>query len=386
MKILFIQDHLFLGGAAKAAQSYRKLCEQNGWKTAVICADSSGQEGVIRINEKKQQTICGKILRVFEHDPLTKLREATRNKIITAARIVQPDLIWIHNISGAFKWGWCPEIIQDLAKQFRIIWTLHDMWALGNGPEYFYEKATAGKKSFLCRLLRGRHTKVLVTTPSMWLRAMTQGNAPPGQKVVFMPYAGLLPTIEKENKKFTKKLLTKKAGKTLFLFVAENLADRRKNLKVIIQALKILKPKEQNKIILGLVGRNTEIIDTAVTASVWKFGAVEDPGALQSIYQAADFLLCPSLQDNSPLVIREALCSGVPVLAAKAGGIPELFRQGRGGWLIAGNSPSLWALKISQLTNHPPLSRPARAYLSRDYRKILTKQDKQIVQQISKIS
>ncbi len=69
-------------------------------------------------------------------------------------------------------------------------------------------------------------------------------------------------------------------------------------------------------------------------------------------FEGMDALVVPSLwAENSPLVIHEALQAGVPVLASRAGGIPELVRDGETGLLFeTGNARDL-ALKIQRLAS-----------------------------------
>src|SRR5262249_26824311 len=55
------------------------------------------------------------------------------------------------------------------------------------------------------------------------------------------------------------------------------------------------------------------------------------PEALESI----DVLVVPSVwPENSPLVIREAFLAGIPVIASRIGGIPEIVHDGRDGLLF----------------------------------------------------
>jgi glycosyltransferase involved in cell wall biosynthesis len=51
--------------------------------------------------------------------------------------------------------------------------------------------------------------------------------------------------------------------------------------------------------------------------------------------QQVDVLIVPSLLDGRPAVIMEASASGVPVIAAPVGAIPEMIVEGVNGWLRA---------------------------------------------------
>jgi glycosyltransferase involved in cell wall biosynthesis len=55
---------------------------------------------------------------------------------------------------------------------------------------------------------------------------------------------------------------------------------------------------------------------------------------VKEILQGIDILLVPSRQDPLPTVIVEAGLSGVPVLAAPVGGIPEMVHDGENGFLV----------------------------------------------------
>lgn len=59
-----------------------------------------------------------------------------------------------------------------------------------------------------------------------------------------------------------------------------------------------------------------------------------DSAELHGLLIAADIFLYPSLADNHPLAVLEALAAGTPVLAFATGGIPEQLEAGRTGWLV----------------------------------------------------
>ena len=53
-----------------------------------------------------------------------------------------------------------------------------------------------------------------------------------------------------------------------------------------------------------------------------------DRDAMAALYQDADLLLNPSLADNMPNSLLEAMASGVPIVSTNVGGIPFLVRDG----------------------------------------------------------
>lgn len=95
-------------------------------------------------------------------------------------------------------------------------------------------------------------------------------------------------------------------------------------------------------------------------------------GALTAILRQAGMVVVPSVwYENNPLAVMESFALGVPVLAARTGGIPELVIDNETGLLFtAGDSADLRA-KILRLRNDPALGRElalkARRHLERNF-------------------
>jgi glycosyltransferase involved in cell wall biosynthesis len=82
------------------------------------------------------------------------------------------------------------------------------------------------------------------------------------------------------------------------------------------------------------------------------------PAALASL----DILVVPSVwPENSPLVIHEAFLAGVPVIASRIGGIPELVEHGRNGLLFEPGNATALHKEIARLLDDPGLLNRLRA-------------------------
>jgi glycosyltransferase involved in cell wall biosynthesis len=61
-------------------------------------------------------------------------------------------------------------------------------------------------------------------------------------------------------------------------------------------------------------------------------GGLASRGQLQAHLSQAAMLVLPTFEDNCPMVVLEAMAAGVPVVAAKVGGLPDLIEEGKTGF------------------------------------------------------
>jgi glycosyltransferase involved in cell wall biosynthesis len=81
-------------------------------------------------------------------------------------------------------------------------------------------------------------------------------------------------------------------------------------------------------------------------------GWVEDVPELLS---RLDVFTLPSRAENAPLVVLEAMASGVPVVAARVGGVPELVEDGDSGLLVEPENVDALTRAIDSLARSPSL-------------------------------
>jgi glycosyltransferase involved in cell wall biosynthesis len=89
-------------------------------------------------------------------------------------------------------------------------------------------------------------------------------------------------------------------------------------------------------------------------------GHVPDAGRLIA---SADLLVLSSSYEGLPVVVMEALAAGVPVVSTAVGGVPDLIKDGRNGFLTPSGDPAALAgaiLRAMPPETHARLRKGAR--------------------------
>ncbi len=81
---------------------------------------------------------------------------------------------------------------------------------------------------------------------------------------------------------------------------------------------------------------------------------------LVTFYQAADVVIMPSRSETFGLVAAEAQSCGVPVIAARVGGLPYIIEHETSGLLVSGHDPADYAAAIERVLNNPGLAQQLR--------------------------
>lgn len=87
---------------------------------------------------------------------------------------------------------------------------------------------------------------------------------------------------------------------------------------------------------------------------------------LVKLYSGAEgFIACPVGYENAPLSVLDALGYGLPVLAARIGGLPEMVEDGVNGYLVERGSADAWIVALKKFEDLSPATREAMAQASR---------------------
>lgn len=124
--------------------------------------------------------------------------------------------------------------------------------------------------------------------------------------------------------------------KRLLLFCSQKVTDERKGIKYLVEALKKTYPSLPSKggssLGLIIVGKNSEQIPLPDGIEAFLFDSVSEQ-TMPLLYNAADAFLTPSLQDNLPNTIAEAMSCGTPCVGFNVGGIPEMIDHLENGYV-----------------------------------------------------
>ena len=154
---------------------------------------------------------------------------------------------------------------------------------------------------------------------------------------------------------------TRKNTSIDFLFVGR--LERRKGAEILLNSLRRILSLDRRigftfagEYAIGEVDRYRGAIERSLPDDdrkrVWFLGPANHDW-LPILYCRSDALIFPSLFENAPYTLIEAMASKLPIIAANTGGIPELIRHGENGLLFNPEKPDELLACIQALIDHP---------------------------------
>lgn len=127
----------------------------------------------------------------------------------------------------------------------------------------------------------------------------------------------------------------------------------------LIKAMDELPDTDRPRIIfVGASGSGdyARTFDSLVQSRSWcEYRGHTSADELRALLAHARFLILPSFEDNCPMVILEAMAAGVPVIASRVGGIPDLVEQDCTGLLFNPQQPEDICTAIMQMQQNSNL-------------------------------
>jgi glycosyltransferase involved in cell wall biosynthesis len=150
------------------------------------------------------------------------------------------------------------------------------------------------------------------------------------------------------------------AGGPLRLLVARNLEPIYDNASALraFALVRVAHP-EARLVVAGSGPLRAELealaAELGIADAVRFTGRVDNQG-MAALYRDADVMLNPSLVDNTPNSVIEALACGVPVVSTRVGGVPYLVEDGKTALLVPPQAPREMADAVLRLAADPRLA------------------------------
>ncbi|HSI15551.1 MAG TPA: glycosyltransferase family 4 protein [Chthoniobacter sp.] len=367
MKVLMVSN-LFpprvIGGAEVAARAWAGWLVSRGHEVRVLTTASAEHPAGV------QETHDGVIVerRDFGHVyPLGQLSQppALRRAVWhwqdhfsgeagrrCAAAIAEfrPDIINCHDLQGL---GYA--VLREVAASgLPCVQTLHDFGFLCLNMAMFRGGAECARQDLICRasMMIKRTGWAGIRRLSFWSpsRALLERHLPhlPSHlEAAAIPYPLSFPDAPTRRRE---------RGRTLqLLYVGQ--VTKIKGVEFILQVLSGLAGEYLFHFRVVGGGAECERLKEIYGELPWvEFAGRVPPGQVGGYMEDSDLLLTPSLWfENSPLVVYQAIHLGLPVMASRTGGLPELVEDGVSGALVAPGDTAAWTSRLRAVLSDPAI-------------------------------
>ena len=360
MKVLIISAKDLGGGAARAAYRLHRGLLAAQVDSQMLVQNKQGDDHTVIAPKSKVERGIAAIKPALDQLPLTLYRQRDRtiniyssswlpNQVLKKIAEINPDIINLHWVCG----GLMPiETIGKLKQP--LVWTLHDMWAFTGGCHYNGQcdryqgscgacpQLGSSRSGDLSRWNWQRKAKawqdlnLTVVTPSKWLASCAQSSSLFKDVPVKVIGNGIDRQIYQPHPtQFARQVLNLPTDKKIILFGAfDSTQDQRKGFNLLLAALQKLRQLEpSDRLELVIFGSSAPVNALDFGFKAHYTGKLNDDASLSLLYSAADIFVAPSVQDNLPNTILEAMFCGTPCAAFKIGGMPDLIDHQQNGYL-----------------------------------------------------
>lgn len=270
-----------------------------------------------------------------------------------------------------------------------LVWHMHDMWAFTGGENYTDDGPMARWRTgyttpspyplrwdverwVYSRKARHWGTPRHLIASSTWMAQMAQ-DSPLTQDwpVAVIPNPIDTDTYTEGDQRAAREALHLPENTPLVVvLLPTHLADPRKGFDLLMAAMQSLLAARPH-IELAVVGHAEPPPGwpAGLPRTHW-LGRQDDAGCIAA-YRAADVVVVPSRQDNSPQTATEALACGTPVVAFRTTGLPDFVEHEVTGFLAEPESPADLAAGIAWVLAEPErrqrLGRKARTRAEQEW-------------------
>jgi glycosyltransferase involved in cell wall biosynthesis len=358
MKVLHLITSDVGGGAARAAYRLHKGMQAGDISSKMLVQEKGSEDETVLTFPTKLGRRIAQFRSPISRLPLELYRQRERaefsiawlpDQIAKQIKPLQPHVINLHWIGGGFLQ------IESIAKfKQPIVWTLHDMWAFTGGCHYNQNcdryTASCGQCPQLHSQIQWdlsgwewqrknkalRQSDLTVVSPSRWLANCARASTLLKDVTVEVIPNGLdLRQYKPIPRHLARDLLNLPQDKHLALFGAmKATSDRRKGFHLLQPVLQRLSQAGwQDKLELVIMGSSQPTNPPEFGLMAHYLGKLTDETSMALVYSAADVFIAPSVQDNLPNTVMEAIACGTPCVAFDIGGMSDMIEHQCNGYL-----------------------------------------------------
>lgn len=400
MRVLIVNTSERAGGAAVAASRLLEALNNNGVKAKMLVRDKQ-TDNLCVVQHPQQRRLRWAFLweriviwirlylrrkRLFEIDIANCGADITRLPEFQEANVIH--LHWVNQGMLSLK-----QIRKILDTGKPVIWTMHDIWPATAICHYTrgcsrYQEACCycpllpdggGDKDLAAKtwhrkqhMLSGR--QVAFVTCSRWLMGEVAKSALlREQHIVSIPNPIDMHLFRRIDSKVARKAVDLPEDGRIILFVSQRVTDERKGVSFLVDAvaqLVRLHPEYREHTRVAVLGGHAEEVSGLLALPVIALGYVSDPQRIVNVYNAADAFVLPSLEDNLPNTIMEAMACGVPCVGFNVGGIPEMIDHRTTGYVARFRDAEDLAAGLHWVlseADHTALSRACMTKVAQEY-------------------
>lgn len=391
MRVLLVNTSERIGGAAIACNRLMEALNHNGVEAKMLVRDR--QTDSLRVmsipNGMKQKWhFLWERGVIFLHNHLKMdgvfgVDIANTGTDITHLQAFQEaDVIHLHWTNQGFLS--LADLNRVLHSGKKVVITMHDQWYFTgichysgsclrykglctDCPQLRGKWYNMAKRIFQKKLSMYSTSHITFVGCSQWIADMARQSAlTKGHTVSSIPNAIDTAAFSPQDWKEARRKYNLPADKKLILFGAQRITDERKGFKYLVEACRIIKeqnPGAASEMGIVVVGGKSEAIRSALPLPVFTVPYINKESNMVCLYNAVDIYVTPSLQDNLPNTIVEAMSCGIPCVGFRVGGIPEMIDHEANGYVAEYRDANdfaqgiLWTLSLER---YPDLSQAAR--------------------------
>jgi glycosyltransferase involved in cell wall biosynthesis len=305
---------------------------------------------------------------VLAGHPHPELFSPGRRSALTARQIdaMGADIVDVHWTNFGYL-----SVEQMGAIRSPLVWHMHDMWAFTGGENYADDGPQARWRTgytnpppyplrwdverwVYARKVRNWLTPRHLIASSTWMAEMAQDSPLTHDWPVSMiPNPVDTDTYAPGDQQAARKALNLPQDTALVVaLLPTHLEDPRKGFDLLQAAMQLLHANHPD-VELAVVGhaQPPDTWPTSMPRTRW-LGRQDDAGCITA-YRAADVVVVPSRQDNSPQTATEALACGTPVVAFRTTGLPDFIEHEHTGFLADPEDPASLAAAVAWVLADP---------------------------------